>query len=148
MDTSELFDRVEASDSINVTQRGAHRRAHGVIGREQHDCAGHAFRENAGSPRTLDSQRVDALRACAAVVELADRTAARPHSNGPTGAAGHAAGDMPAGLVGSERVRRHSHHRARSAPRCGVSRGPRAYRVRVPSTTAAHAAVDSNSAIR
>ena len=34
--------------------------------------------------------------------------------------------------VGVMRVRRHSHHRARSAPQCGVSRGPRAYRVRVP----------------
>lgn len=34
--------------------------------------------------------------------------------------------------VGSERVRRHPHRRARSAPACGVSRGPRAYRVRVP----------------
>lgn len=30
------------------------------------------------------------------------------------------------GLVGSERGRRHSHRRARSAPRCGVSRAPRA----------------------
>ena len=39
---------------------------------------------------------------------------------------------MTAGLVGSERVRRHPHRRARSAPPCGVSRGPRAYRVRVP----------------
>ncbi len=38
---------------------------------------------------------------------------------------------LPA-LVGSERVRRHSHRRARSAPQCGVSRGPRAYWVRVP----------------
>jgi hypothetical protein len=35
------------------------------------------------------------------------------------------------GLVGSERDRRHPHHRARSAPQCGFSRGPRAYRVRV-----------------
>ena len=43
-----------------------------------------------------------------------------------------AAGSMTAGLVGSERVRRHPHRRARSAPQCGVSRGPRAYRVRVP----------------
>ena len=39
----------------------------------------------------------------------------------------------PIGLVvGFLRVRRHSHRRARSTPRCGVSRGPRAYRVRVP----------------
>jgi len=36
------------------------------------------------------------------------------------------------GLVGFMRVRRHPHHRARSAPPCGVSCGPRAYRVRVP----------------
>ncbi len=43
-----------------------------------------------------------------------------------------AAGPMTAGLVGSERVRRHPHRRARSAPQCGVSRGPRACRVRVP----------------
>ena len=39
---------------------------------------------------------------------------------------------MTADQVGSERVRRHPHRRARSAPPCGVSRGPRAYRVRVP----------------
>ena len=39
---------------------------------------------------------------------------------------------MTADLVGPERVRRHPHRRARSAPPCGVSRGPRAYRVRVP----------------
>ena len=39
---------------------------------------------------------------------------------------------MSLGLVGSERVRRHPHRRDRSAPQCGVSRGPRAYRVRVP----------------
>ncbi len=37
-----------------------------------------------------------------------------------------------ADLMGSERVRRHPHRRARSAPPCGVSRVPRAYRVRVP----------------
>ena len=37
-----------------------------------------------------------------------------------------------AGLVGSERVRRHPHRRARSGPQSGVSRGPRAYWVRVP----------------
>ncbi len=42
------------------------------------------------------------------------------------------AGPMAIGLVGFMRVRRHPHHRARSAPPCGVSRGPRAYRVRVP----------------
>ena len=39
---------------------------------------------------------------------------------------------MVAGLAGSERVRRHSRHHTRSAPSCGVSCGPRAYRVRVP----------------
>ena len=39
---------------------------------------------------------------------------------------------MTADLVGSERVRRHPHRRARSAPSCGVSRGPRAYQVQVP----------------
>ena len=39
---------------------------------------------------------------------------------------------MTADLVGPERVRRHPHRRARSAPPCGVSRGPRAYRIRVP----------------
>ena len=37
-----------------------------------------------------------------------------------------------ADLVGSVRVRRHPHRRARSGPQSGVSRGPRAYRVRVP----------------
>ena len=37
-----------------------------------------------------------------------------------------------ASLVGSERVRRHPHRRARSGPQSGVSCGPRAYRVRVP----------------
>ena len=37
-----------------------------------------------------------------------------------------------ADLTGSERVRRHPHRRARSASQCGVSRGPRACRVRVP----------------
>ena len=39
---------------------------------------------------------------------------------------------MTTGLVGFMRVRRHSHHHARSAPQCGFSHGPRAYRVRVP----------------
>ena len=39
---------------------------------------------------------------------------------------------MTADLVGAERVCRHPHRRARFAPLCGVSRGPRAYRVRVP----------------
>ena len=51
---------------------------------------------------------------------------------GDRGSAAPAAGPMTAGLVGSERVRRHPHRRARSAPQCGVSRGPRACRVRVP----------------
>ena len=37
-----------------------------------------------------------------------------------------------AGLVGSGRGRRHSHRRARSAPACGFSSGPRASWVRVP----------------
>ena len=45
---------------------------------------------------------------------------------------GRAVGETSPDLVGSERVRRHSHHRARSAPQCGVSCGPRACRVRVP----------------
>ena len=45
---------------------------------------------------------------------------------------GRAAGESSASLVGSERVRRHPHRRARSGPQSGVSRGPRAYRVRVP----------------
>ena len=44
----------------------------------------------------------------------------------------HAIDPMPADLVGVEWVCRHPHRRARSAPPCGVSRGPRAYRVRVP----------------
>lgn len=44
----------------------------------------------------------------------------------------HAAGLWPPALAGSERVRRQPCRRARSAPACGVSRGPRAYRVRVP----------------
>jgi len=35
-------------------------------------------------------------------------------------------------LMGSGRVRRHSHHHARSTPPCGVSCGPRACQVRVP----------------
>lgn len=39
---------------------------------------------------------------------------------------------IAASLVGSVRVRRHPHRHARSAPLCGVSHGPRAYRVRVP----------------
>jgi len=39
---------------------------------------------------------------------------------------------MSASLVGSVRVRRHPHRHARSASQCGVSHGPRAYRVRVP----------------
>ena len=39
---------------------------------------------------------------------------------------------MSVGLVGFLRDRRHSHRHARSAPSCGVSHGPRAYRVRVP----------------
>lgn len=43
----------------------------------------------------------------------------------------HAAGEFSTGLVGSEWVRHHSYYRARSAPRCGFSRGPRAYRVRL-----------------
>ena len=43
-----------------------------------------------------------------------------------------AVGPLAADLVGSEPVCRHPHCRARSAPQCGVSRGPRAYRVRVP----------------
>jgi len=46
--------------------------------------------------------------------------------------AGHAVRDMSTDLVGSEWGRRHLHRRDRSAPLCGVSRGPRAYRVRVP----------------
>jgi hypothetical protein len=37
-----------------------------------------------------------------------------------------------ASLAGSGRVRRHSHHRGRSASTCGVSRGPRASWVRFP----------------
>ncbi len=51
---------------------------------------------------------------------------------GGRGSTALSAGPMTAGLVGSERVRRHPHRRARSAPQCGVSRGPRACRVRVP----------------
>jgi hypothetical protein len=49
-----------------------------------------------------------------------------------TGNTSHAASETSSGLVGSERGRRHSHRRDRSAPPCGVSRGPRAYRVGVP----------------
>ena len=45
---------------------------------------------------------------------------------------GHAVGETSSDLVGSARVRRHPHHRARSDPPSGVSCGPRAYRVRVP----------------
>ena len=55
-----------------------------------------------------------------------------PCCGGRCGSATPAAGPMTAGLVGSERDRRHPHRRARSAPQCGVSRGPRASRVRVP----------------
>ena len=44
----------------------------------------------------------------------------------------HVAGESSTSLAGSERVRRHPRRRARSAPKCGVSAGPRAYRVRVP----------------
>jgi len=36
------------------------------------------------------------------------------------------AGKFISDLVGSERVRRNPHRRARSAPQCGVSRGPHA----------------------
>lgn len=50
----------------------------------------------------------------------------------PTHPSSPTAGESSTGLVGSARVRRHSHRRARSAPQCGVSRGPRACRVRVP----------------
>lgn len=39
---------------------------------------------------------------------------------------------MTASLAGSLRVRRHPRRRPRSALPCGVSGGPRAYRVRVP----------------
>lgn len=45
---------------------------------------------------------------------------------------GRAVGEISADLVGSERVRRHPHRHARSGPLSGVSRGPRACRVRVP----------------
>ena len=45
---------------------------------------------------------------------------------------GRAVGETSADLVGSERVRRHPHRRARSGPLSGVSCGPRACRVRVP----------------
>lgn len=48
------------------------------------------------------------------------------------GCISHAAGENSADLVGSERVRRHPHRRARSGPPSGVSRGPRACWVRVP----------------
>ncbi|MCW2314487.1 hypothetical protein M2322_000007 [Rhodoblastus acidophilus] len=48
-----------------------------------------------------------------------------------TGNTSHSAGETSAGPVGSERVRRHSHRRDQSAPPRGVSRGPRAYRVRI-----------------
>ena len=58
-----------------------------------------------------------------------------PGDEGGRGSTALAAGPMTAGLVGSERVRRHPHRRARSAPQCGVSRGPRACRVRVPIET-------------
>ena len=58
-----------------------------------------------------------------------------PRDEGGRGSTALAAGPMLAGLVGSERVRRHPHRRARSAPQCGVSRGPRACRVRVPIET-------------
>lgn len=43
-----------------------------------------------------------------------------------------AVGETSTDLVGSGRGRRHPHRRDRSAPACGVARGPRAYRVRVP----------------
>ncbi len=47
---------------------------------------------------------------------------------------GHAWPAIPrASLVSAERVRRHSRYRARSAPACNFSRGPRASWVRVPS---------------
>ena len=41
---------------------------------------------------------------------------------------GHAFDETSTDLVGSERVHRHPHRRTRSAPQCGVSRGPRACR--------------------
>ena len=45
---------------------------------------------------------------------------------------GPAIDPMTADLVGLERVRRHRHRRARSAPRCSVFCGPHVYWVRVP----------------
>ena len=51
-----------------------------------------------------------------------------PRDEDGRGPAALAAGPMTASLVGSGRVRRHPHRRARSAPQCGVSRGPRACR--------------------
>ena len=77
----------------------------------------------------VDSREVDGVQG-----EISYRSLPRaiPGCEGGRGSAALAAGPMTAGLVGSGRVRRHPHRRARSAPQCGVSRGPRACRVRVP----------------
>lgn len=65
------------------------------------------------------------------------RTAHRDRPDAPTHVMSdkkseHAASENSTDLTGSERVRRHPRPRNRSAPQCGVSGGPRAYRVRVP----------------
>ena len=80
----------------------------------------------------VDSREVDGVQG-----EISYRSLPRaiPGCEGGRGSAALAAGPMTAGLVGSGRVRRHPHRRARSAPQCGVSRGPRACRVRVPIET-------------
>ena len=85
------------------------------------------------SLRLLDDAQLDRL-AEAVAEEISYRAPPRsiPGDEGGRGPAALAAGPMTAGLVGSGRVRRHPHRRARSAPQCGVSRGPRACRVRVP----------------
>jgi hypothetical protein len=57
---------------------------------------------------------------------------------------GLAVNPMTIDLVGSVRVRRHSHHRYRSAPADGFSNGPGAYRVPVPILVASIAGTRNN----
>ena len=56
----------------------------------------------------------------------------RPLGNAPDEPSSMRRTETSVGLMGSGRGRRHPHRRARSASPCCVSRGPRAYRVRVP----------------
>jgi len=54
-------------------------------------------------------------------------------------ATSRAAGPMTADLVGSERVRRHPHRRARSAPQCGAPAVPALFGSGSPSAAVSNA---------